>query len=302
MGTKPFLKDWGLFVLSSTVAVICLFLGLIDSFREWLHVPNIDSRLFFVATLALPLLERTIKISIELVKSNSLSTPYYVKISQDIDSIKAAISPIGVFKKITDTTIWKFEDEIWGWNPNWALELKTTDRKLKNGLNKIHLERIEDTNIKKINYIFLDGYKIKDKDGNDIDMDFSIDKFCEYLTQIANKKQYRNKINQKYHIWIIPENEWKKGGSLHQLIKTYRDFIVITGSKEGQLAATFFMNYHWCCDVIGHKYFFELLYHADLVTIFHQFVKDVCQQLNSKSILERKISYDTTTKKYKLEA
>ena len=291
------------FKISITVFVICLIIGTIDvhfgdSVEKVLGY-DLDSVFFFYASIILPLIPPTVFIALDFKKFNESSEPRFVRIQQDIETIKSLNSPLGTFKKISDTNIWKFEEEIWGWNPNWSLENKSTDKNFKNGLNKIHKDRILDSNITSINYIFLEGYKILEENGDKIDMDFSVDKFCEYLNKIADKK-FAKAIKQKYNIWIIPEKDWKKGGDLHQLIKTYRDFIVITGSKEGNLAATFFMNYHWCFNVIGHKYFFELQYHADLVIIFDRFIKDVCGKLKEKGITEKKVIFQNG--KFKLGA
>lgn len=300
---KSFFKEWWSFLVSIIILAICFLISFIDAFRqsigihEWLSANKIDSRLFFLFGLVLPVIERLLILAIKQNETNR-KLKQHIEKTDEVHTLIKNLSPIGIFKEITNPVIWEFEEKIWGWNPNWSLENKGDDHRIKDGLKKIHLNRITNPSLTEVNYFFLEGYQLFDENGSDKGMQFSKDDFLRYLTDIANQKKYRSQIESKYKIWVIPKNFWIKNGSLHIKIKRYRDFIVIKGMKNGKEVALLFMNFHWCCNAIGHKYFLEITDTTEVVTNFSSFLKDIETSLKAVDISHKVIKYNKTTKTY----
>lgn len=306
-----FRENWSLF-LSLFIFILGILFGFMDDFRQhigidnWLTLHKVDSRLFFLIGLVVPLFDRLLHLTIKQTESNKSQDNTNVLLVSHIEKTEALstlikdLAPIGIFKKITTPSIWEFEEKIWGWNPNWSLENKANDTCIKEGLKRVHLKRIIDTSLQEINYVFLEDYKLLDENGNDKGMQFSVASFLEYLTQIAGTINYRNKVKSKYRIWVIPSRLWMKHGELHQKIKRYRDFIVIKGMKEGKEVALMFMNFHWCCNAIGHQYFLEITDTTEVVTNFSSFMADIQHLLEEFGVRAKQISFDTENKKYVL--
>lgn len=300
---KSFMKKLWSFLVSIIISAICFSISFIDTFRQligidtFLNTHKIDSRLIFLLGLVLPVIERLWILTTEQNETNR-KLKQQIEKTDEVHTLIKDLSPIGIFKEITNPIIWEFEDKIWGWNPNWSLENKAEDRHIKDGLKKIHLNRITNSFLTEVNYFFLEGYQLLDENGNDKGMQFSKDDFLRYLTDIAKEKKYRDDIKTKYKIWVIPENFWKKGGLLHKKIKRYRDFIVIKGIKNDKEVALLFMNFHWCCNAIGHKYFLEITDTTEVVTNFSSFLKDIVASLETNQISHKAIEYSKTSQKY----
>lgn len=286
--------------ISIPIGLINFILGILQVTNLWGINLYIDASIFFVYSIGLPVFIELLVYKLDH-KETLAETKDLIDETKNLSNFFKDLKPVGYFKEISDSNMLDLEGEIDGWNPNWALEIRTGNQDLKEGLERIHLSRLLNKKIHKINYMFLDKYKIIDQHGNDRDMGFSVDDFLNYLNSIAKEEDYRNLVEKKYRIWQIPYDHWKKNGSLHLDIKRYRDFLVIKGIKNRNQAAILFMNYHWNCNATGHKYYLEIHGQTELVEGFANFISDLKIKCESKGIKPKKIVFNKVQNQYELK-
>ncbi len=263
-----------------------------------------ESPVLLIIGAAFPILWTCVEIRLGLLTNNEELKTGQNKLNslgEITKEIAESSISLGLFKKIESPRVWEFEAQIWGWNPNWSLELQSdANTHIADSLKTVHLNRLTNPKTQEINYIFLEGYELRDENGHNKDMQYGYENFLQYLSEIAPEKDLREKAEKKYKVWKIPYSEWSKNGQYHERIKTYRDFIVIKGIKDHNEAAILFFNFPWCLNGRGHEYLLELSKKNSMVENIGSFLKKLTNDLEKTPNRHKKVKYNNTIKKYEL--
>lgn len=219
----------------------------------------------------------------------------YANINQQLKALLDKES-VGIVKKIEQPTIWKLEEDILGWNPNWACELKPTAIRVYDGLRDIHYERIMNSKVKKIEYVILDGYDGPVGEdlrfGKDCFLEFLKD-YCSQISDEDNKNSFISNVGKKYKIWIVPENLWNnKEEELFNVIAPFKDFIFIRGTKFSLSNLILFHQSRGFINNGSHDYYIELFGDNEITQALVNLFEKVKSALKNRNIKPLRIVFN----------
>jgi hypothetical protein len=179
---------------------------------------------------------------------------------------------LGLLKEVTEPTVWEFTRHIVGWNPNWSIELSEM-HPLYEAIRKTQTERIKNSEIGCIEYIFLEDYEVET--GN-LGM-FGSNYFLKFLEDINKEERISEHVN-KYRLWIVPKEQWDRTDTnLGKFIARFRNFIFIAGKRDGRNYIVLFVNKPGFYGNDFHKYYVEIFdkneVYAELLSHFQQIKK-----------------------------
>jgi hypothetical protein len=218
-------------------------------------------------------------------------------------------SPVGIVKKIEESNIFEFTtDYIYGWNPNWSIEL--ADSNLAKSLREIHRQRITSNSVKKIEYIFFENYKID----NTSDQRFGSKDFLYFLERIKgecclngscqNNQAFVALKNgmSKYIIWIVEENIYAEDNPCFNDLNKYINFIFLSGTKLNSNAnMLIFVNTNGFIVNGQHKYYIELFDGNQIYSDFSTHFANTTRKLKANSINPKKVIFNESADKFELE-
>lgn len=247
--------------------------------------------------------EKIHKIDTNITTSTSTLTECNQQLNQLSEIYNTQI--VGVIKEIEESSIWEMEGEIWGWNPNWALELgNLPGNKITKGLIEVHQRRITEDKVKKIKYFLLDGYMLRNMNGSLDSSDplkFSKESFIAFLNKHMNvNAAFRKRVEDKYEIWEIPKERWQKvnsssNGLIHGHVKPLKDFILIAGTKNNSNVGRIFLNHHLFYNGSGHSHYVELHKESPILNGFINNITSMEKFCSQEGIKPKKIKRDSNT-------
>jgi len=175
----------------------------------------------------------------------------YTSLRMEIDRFVKDSGALGKLKEITEAQIWDLDGDIYGFNPNWDLELTTNFYGVHDEIRKIHYRRLENPNVKAIEYIFLEGYEHNG-------MLFGSTRFLNFLDDMKESYPFINNYIYKYIIWCIPKEKWENDGPINELIAPFKDLIFIRGTRFSKQRVIVFFNNSTSIVNGTHDYYLEL--------------------------------------------
>lgn len=211
----------------------------------------------------------------------------------------------GIIKKISDPTIWELTGEIVGWNPNWAIEMSSTQ--LSHQLNVIHNERITSNFVESIEYFFLEDYKIDEFNNAKFGSECFIEFLNKLLSSISGKQEQNYFIQQaikKYHLWKIERSHWDSDNELAKFIGSYKDSILIGGKKHSHFNFVMFQNMRPFLTGGSHEYYFEIFgfdprgIDTRIVTQITSFFRDLKTINKTKNVNRAILAFDENNRTF----
>ena len=238
---------------------------------------------------------------------------YFVKVRQMQDALVQlnAKSPIGLVKKIEEPDIWEFTNKIFGWNPNWSIELSDTNHSTKK-LREIHKERIASNLVTKIEYIFFEDYKIDDASqecfGSQDFLEFLNtlkDEYCQNDDCINNTSFNKMKTGiSKYEIWVIPKAVYTAPQHpCFNYLNKYINFIFLYGHRENASNnMLIFVNAKGFVVNGCHNYYIEIFHGNQIYSDFTNHFNNTTRELRkpTSGISPKKVVFSDSSRKFEL--
>lgn len=214
------------------------------------------------------------------------------RLTKKIDCLSIKLP--GYLEAVRDASSFQLEGEIFGWNPNWALELNISSTDIiYQQLERTHIERLTREDVTSIQYVFLDEYKPPSIET----LCFGTQYFFNFLARLYAKN---NTINlAKYEIWKIPKAIWEgtpasaEERGLKELIKEFLHVVVIAGTKDGNPHSRIFFNMRPFVATGGHTHCLKI---QDNGVDFNPIQTSLFEKMKKCNIRPQKISVDSSTK------
>lgn len=242
------------------------------------------------------------KLVTELLEGYNSHDGTLAKLRQFME-VKSPEKYLGLLKEANEPTLWELDNYIIGWNPNWSIELSNLN-KLGDRLREIQIARLKSSSIKTIEYIFLEGYEIENKNGRFGSESFL--RFLERINEIASETDPKGITEYigKYRIWKIPNKDWKDVKTpLSILIERFKNYIFIGGAKpkEDRNSMVFFINKPGFYVTDFHKYYIEVFDQNEIYDSLMQHFENIKKELENVRMKSCGVMYDTTKKEFKFD-
>ena len=299
------------------IAVILLVIGVISStglFDCLISTETVKSvsLISFTLSFALFLMQLilgniAVKFSAEKMEIN------YTQMKMEIDRFVKDYGALGKLKEITEAQIWDLDGDIYGFNPNWDLELKTNFYGVYDAIRDIHYKRLVNPNVKAIEYIFLEDYEHNG-------MFFGSKYFLKFLDDLKINHSLIDSHVNKYIVWRIPKDKWNNDENIKKIIAPFKDLIFIRGTRFNKQRVILFFNNNTSIINGTHNYYLELYgdnyFTQALIDMFETLKGTLCEdackcpypisatsgtvECSGKTLECEEVHWDDTTKSYNL--